>query len=94
MQLSAGIVLTSIVSHLFSRYSTSLILHVLVAMSFSRLAEVFNVSWRMICLHCIFIFVWWVWLQHVILRKVLRLIMTELGALPKLHTLSVELRMP
>jgi len=33
-------------------------------------------------------------LQHVILRKVLRLIMTELGALPKLHTLSVELRMP
>ncbi|KAG0578217.1 hypothetical protein KC19_4G006400 [Ceratodon purpureus] len=33
-------------------------------------------------------------LQHVISKKVHRQMLTELGALPKLHTLSVELRMP
>ncbi|XP_024366163.1 uncharacterized protein [Physcomitrium patens] len=33
-------------------------------------------------------------LQHVISKKVYRQVLSELGALPKLHTLSVELRMP
>lgn len=55
LRQSAGIVLTSIVSHLFSRYSTSLILRTLAAMGFSRFAEVFDIGWRRICLHCIYV---------------------------------------
>lgn len=32
--------------------------------------------------------------QHMITRGILRQVLTELGALPKLHTLSLELRLP